>query len=33
VGQHWSLVVPVKDSELTDEEKQTASEHHDVRIP
>jgi hypothetical protein len=33
VGKHWSLVVPVKDSELTDEEKQTASEHHDVRIP
>jgi hypothetical protein len=33
VGKHWTLVTPVKDSELTDEERQIASEHHDARIP
>lgn len=33
VGKHWSLVVPVKDVALTDEERQTAAQYHDVRIP
>jgi len=33
VGKHWSLVTPVRDSGLTDEERQFAREHHDVRIP
>jgi hypothetical protein len=33
VGRHWSLVVPVRDSDLTDEERQFARAHHDVRIP
>jgi len=33
VGQHWSLVVPVRSADLTAEEKQFAVEHHDVRIP
>jgi hypothetical protein len=33
VGHHLSLVVPVKGSELTDEEKRIASEYHDTRIP
>ena len=33
VGQHWSLVVPVRDADLTDAERQFAREHHDVRIP
>ena len=33
VGKHWSLVVPVRDGDLTDEERQFAREHHDVRIP
>lgn len=33
VGKHWTLVVPVKDSQLTDEEKRAASERRDVRIP
>ena len=33
VGKHWTLVTPVKDSDLTDEERQAAQEHHDVRIP
>ncbi len=33
VGSHWSLVTPVRVSELTDEERRFAQEHHDVRIP
>jgi hypothetical protein len=33
VGKHWSLVVPVRDAELTDDERRFAAEHHDVRIP
>ncbi len=33
VGHHWALVTPVKDSELTDEDRRLAAEHHDVRIP
>jgi hypothetical protein len=33
VGNHWSLVVPVRDADLTDEERQFAREHHDIRIP
>jgi hypothetical protein len=33
VGHHWSLVVPVRDKDLTDEELRFAREHHDIRIP
>jgi hypothetical protein len=33
VGKHWSLVVPVRDADLTDAERQFAKEHHDLRIP
>jgi hypothetical protein len=33
VGQHWSLVVPVREKDLTAEELRFAMEHHDVRIP
>lgn len=33
VGQHWTLVTPVRDSDLTDEERRFAEEHRDVRIP
>jgi hypothetical protein len=33
VGKHWSLVVPVRDKDLTEAELQSAREHHDVRIP
>jgi hypothetical protein len=33
VGHHWTLVTPVKDSDLTEEEKQFAREHHDTRVP
>ena len=33
VGRHWSFVTPVKESNLTEEEKRLAGEHKDVRIP
>jgi len=33
VGNHWSLVVPVRSVDLTEEERQFALEHHDIRIP
>jgi hypothetical protein len=33
VGHHWSLVTPVRESELTEEQKRAAREHHDIRIP
>lgn len=33
VGHHWSLVTPVRSSELTDEERRVAAEHRDVRLP
>ncbi len=33
VGQHWSLVVPVKEENLTDSERQFAKAHHDIRVP
>ncbi len=33
VAGHWSLVVPVRDSELTEEQRRSAAQHHDVRIP
>ena len=33
VGRHFTSVRPVKESELTDELRATAEQHHDVRIP
>ena len=33
VGKHWTLVTPVRDRDLTDEERRSAGEHHDVWIP
>lgn len=33
VGKHWTLVTPVRDSDLTDEERRFAQEHHDMWIP
>jgi hypothetical protein len=30
---HWSLVTPVRDSDLTDEQREFAPTHHDVPIP
>ena len=33
VGNHWTLVTPVRESELTDEERLTASQYSDGNIP
>ena len=33
VGQHWSLVVPVRNTDITEEERQFALAHHDIRVP
>ena len=33
VGGHWTVVTPVRESELTDDERREAREHKDVRIP
>jgi hypothetical protein len=33
VGSHWSLVVPVKAAELSEEDRQRAADYRDVRIP
>src|SRR5581483_1774674 len=33
VGGHWSLVTPVRESDLTEDEVRQAREHTDVRLP
>ncbi len=33
VGHHWSLVTPVRDSDLTDEQREFARTHRDAPIP
>jgi len=33
VGGHWSLVTPVRQSVLTEDERRTADENRDIRIP
>lgn len=33
VGQHWSLVTPVRDSDLTDQERKLARARRDLPIP
>ena len=33
VGNHWTVVTPVRDMDLTDEERQFAEQHQDVRLP
>jgi hypothetical protein len=33
VGQHWSLVTPVRESDLTEEQRALAHAHHDLPIP
>ena len=33
VGRHWTLVTPLRESELTDEERASAAQHHDVLVP
>ncbi len=33
VGRHWTLVTPVRDANLTEEQRQLARAHHDVWLP
>jgi hypothetical protein len=33
VGRHWSLVVPVKEANLTDADRRAAAASRDVRVP
>jgi hypothetical protein len=33
VGQHWTLVAPVRDSELSENERRAAAAVHDLRLP
>ena len=33
VGRHWSLVTPVRVSELSDDERRAAAEHRDAPVP
>lgn len=33
VGRHWSLVAPVKESDLTEDQRRLARAHKDIRIP
>jgi hypothetical protein len=33
VGNHWSIVTPVRESDLTEQERRIARENKDIRIP
>ena len=33
VGHHWSVVTPVKAAELTEQERRSAGEARDIRVP
>jgi peptidyl-dipeptidase Dcp len=33
VGRHWTIVAPVREAALTDEQRRLARERHDLRIP
>jgi hypothetical protein len=33
IGHHWSLVTPVNESQLSEAERRSAHEHHDIRLP
>jgi hypothetical protein len=33
VGGHWSLVTPVDESKLSEDERRFAHEHHDIPLP
>lgn len=33
IGPHWSLVTPAWVARLSDDERRSAAQHHDVRIP
>lgn len=31
--EKWRIVVPVRDDDLTDEDRRVAAEHHDTKLP
>jgi hypothetical protein len=33
VGRHWSVVTPIRESELSEADRRTASKHKDIRLP
>lgn len=33
VGKHWTLVTPVRDADLTEEQRREASQYHDAHVP
>lgn len=33
IGHHWTIVAPVRSSDLTWLQRRTAESHHDVRVP
>ena len=33
VGRHWTIVTPVRESEMTEDERRSASENTDIRLP
>jgi hypothetical protein len=33
VGKHWSIVTPVRESDLTEEDRRIAGDNRDIRIP
>lgn len=33
IGRHWTVVAPVRESELTDKQRRAAREQRDIRIP
>ena len=33
IGHHWTVVVPVREADLTPDELRFAATHHDLRIP
>jgi len=33
VGRHWTVVVPVRENELTDDEKRIARDRRDIPLP
>lgn len=33
VGHHWTVVVPVREANLTEEQRREAAAHRDVRLP
>jgi hypothetical protein len=33
VGNHWALVTPVRDADLSDDERRVAARYRDIQIP